>query len=182
MLYLPTPAQFRRLTTEELRAHFLVSDLFVDPNNLNRIWATYSTVGGGRVYRSDDGGANWSDRTTAALPGLPINAVEVDAWNANRVWVAADRGVWQSLDGGASWGDYSNGLPNMYVGDVVLHPHARVLRAATRNRGVWQIPVDGWLAQPLCGVQWTGNLAGAGVVAGGLQRASAEADAPSRQR
>jgi len=142
------------------RTNAVVSDLFVDPNNLNRIWATYSTVGGGRVYRSDDGGANWSDRTTAALPGLPINAVEVDPWNANRVWVAADRGVWQSLDGGASWGDYSNGLPNMYVGDVVLHPHARVLRAATRNRGVWQIPVDGWLAQPLCGVQWTGNLAG----------------------
>jgi 4-deoxy-L-threo-5-hexosulose-uronate ketol-isomerase len=29
MLYLPTPAEFRRLTTEELRAQFLVTDLFV---------------------------------------------------------------------------------------------------------------------------------------------------------
>ena len=29
MLYLPTPAQFRRMTTEELRAHFLVPDLFI---------------------------------------------------------------------------------------------------------------------------------------------------------
>jgi hypothetical protein len=41
----------------------------------------------------------------------------------------------------------------------VFHPHARVLRAGTRNRGVWEIPVDGWMTVPVCGVQWTGRLA-----------------------
>jgi hypothetical protein len=45
------------------------------------------------------------------------------------------------------------------VYDLVFHPHARVLRAGTRNRGTWEIPVDGWLANPICGVQWVGNLA-----------------------
>jgi hypothetical protein len=34
-----------------------------------------------------------------------------------------------------------------------------VLRAATRNRGLWQIPVDGWMTEPVCGVQWNGALA-----------------------
>jgi hypothetical protein len=87
-----------------------------------------------------------------------MNGVEVDNTNPNRVWVAADLGVYQSTDGGASWTDFSNGLPNMYVGDLVFHPHARVLRAGTRNRGVWEIPVDGWMTQPVCGVQWTGSL------------------------
>jgi hypothetical protein len=135
-----------------------ISDLYVDPNNLNRIWLTYSSVGGSRVYRSDNGGSNWTDCTTAALPNLPINAIEVDAWNANRVWVAADLGVYQSTNAGASWTDYSNALPNAYVGDLIFHPHARVLRAGLRNRGVWQIPVDGWLATPICGLQWTGSL------------------------
>ena len=46
----------------------------------------------------------------------------------------------------------------MYVGDLVFHPHARVLRAGTRNRGVWEIPVDGWITQPICGRQWSGTI------------------------
>lgn len=140
------------------RANAVVSDLYVDPSNTNRIWATYSTINGGRVFRSNDGGTAWTD-CSAGLPPLPINAVEVDPANANRVWVAADLGVYQSLNGGTGWADFSNALPNAYVGDLVFHPHARVLRAGTRNRGVWEIPVDGWMTQPVCGVQWTGSLA-----------------------
>ena len=140
------------------RTNAYVSDIHVNAANLNRIWVTYSTIGGGRVYRSDDGGATWTDRS-AGLPALPMNAVEVDPANANRVWVAADVGVHQSLDAGATWTDFANGLPNAFVGDLLFHPHARVLRAGTRNRGIWEIPVDGWMTQPVCGVQWTGTVA-----------------------
>lgn len=139
------------------RAGAFVSDLLVDPTNANRLWATYRTLGGGRVYRSDNNGAAWMDRT-ANLPNLPINTVEVDPWNSNRVWVAADLGVYQSFDAGASWSDFSASLPNAFVGDLMFHPHARVLRAGTRNRGIWELPVDGWMTQPVCGVQWTGTL------------------------
>jgi hypothetical protein len=145
-----------QLTTP--RAGAAVSDLYVHPA-LKRIWATSSRIGGGRVFRSDDGGTTWVDRT-AGLPALPINAVEVDNADGNRVWVAADLGVYQSRDAGATWADYSNALPNCYIGDLVLQPHARVLRAGTRNRGIWEIPVDGWMTQPVCGVQWNGTLAG----------------------
>jgi hypothetical protein len=135
-----------------------ISDLFVDPSNLNRIWATYRTIYGGRVFRSNDGGSTWLDCTTW-LPHLPVNAIEVDNENSNRIWVAMDIGVYESLDGGATWRNFSNGLPNAYVGDLLFHPHARVLRAGTRNRGIWQIPVDGWMAQPFTGVQFNGILA-----------------------
>ena len=145
------------LTTPRTGAY--VSDLFVDPNNLNRLWATYTSMGGGRVYRSDNAGVTWSDQS-AGLPALPINAIDVDSRNANRAWVAADLGVYQTLNGGATWSNFSNGLPNAYVGDVLFHPHALVLRAATRNRGVWEIPVDGWMTQPVCGTQFTGTLQG----------------------
>ena len=141
------------------RTNAFVSDLDVDPNNANRMWATSRTTGGGRVFRSDDGGSSWTDCTPGQTT-LPINAVEVDPSNANRVWIAADLGVYQSTDGGATWTDFSNGLPNMFVSDLLFHPHARVLRVATRNRGIWEIPVDGWMTQPVCGIQWTGSLAG----------------------
>jgi len=129
------------------RAGAYVSDMAVDSNNLHRIWATSRTIGGGRVFRSDDGGSTWLDRT-AGLPGLPINAIAVDPANANRLWVAADLGVYESNDAGATWHNYNNGLPNAYIGDLVFHPQARRLRAGTRNRGVWEVQVD---APPLAG-------------------------------
>lgn len=140
------------------RAGAYVSDLFVDPGNVNRIWATHRTVGGGRVWLSTDSGSTWADRSTG-LPNLPVNAIEMDAGNGNRLWAALDLGVWQTLDGGASWADFSNNLPHAFVGDLVFQPHARLLRAGLRNRGAWEIPVDGAMTQPACGVQWTGNLA-----------------------
>ncbi|WP_411720587.1 WD40/YVTN/BNR-like repeat-containing protein [Mycetocola sp.] len=135
-----------------------ISDLYATPGAGDRLWVTSSAVNGGRVFRSDDSGSTWTDRT-AGLPNLPITAIAVDDTNPNRVWVGADLGVYQSSDGGVTWAAYSNGLPTAYVGDLIFHPHARVLRAGTRNRGVWQIPVDGWQTDPRCGTQWTGALA-----------------------
>ncbi len=140
------------------RAGAWISDLSSEAGGTGRIWATSTRVGGGRVFRSDNGGTNWTDMT-AGLPALPINAIAVDDANRNRIWAAADLGVWQSTNGGANWADFSNSLPNAYVGDLLFHPHTRVLRAGLRNRGVWEIPVDGWMTQPICGVQWNGSLA-----------------------
>ena len=45
-----------------------VSDLQVDPNTSSRVWATCSAFGGARVFRSDDGGAHWTDCTGRAFP------------------------------------------------------------------------------------------------------------------
>jgi len=84
--------------------------------------------------------------------------VAVHPSNPARVWVAADLGVWQTLDAGASWASFSLGLPNALVEDLEYHPNARLLRAGTRNRGVWEIAVDGPLAQPIDGTQFTGSL------------------------
>ena len=139
------------------RAGAWISDISCHTSNPNRIWATSTSLGGARVWRSDNGGTTWTD-TSAGLPALPLNSVEVDASNLNRIWVAADLGVFQSLDAGATWATYTNGLPNSFVGDLVFHPHARVLRAGMRNRGVWEIPVDGWMTTPVVGTQWTGTI------------------------
>ena len=144
------------LTTPRSNAY--VSDIHVDSLNPNRIWATYLTPGGGRVFRSDNGGTSWFDRT-AGLPSLPVNAIEIDPWNSNRVWVALDLGVFESVNTGATWTDFSASLPNSMIGDLSFHPHARVLRAGTRNRGVWEIPVDGWIDTPICAAPYLGNLA-----------------------
>lgn len=139
------------------RAGAYISEIVVDPNNASRIWVTSTSTGGGRVFLSIDAGAHWADRT-AGLPNLPITSIQVDPSNGNRIWVGADLGVHQSFDAGATWADFSASLPNAFVGDLVFHPWARVLRAGLRNRGIWEIPVDGWLVNPICGLQWNGTL------------------------
>ena len=51
------------------------------------------------------------------------------------------------------------GLPNALVEDLLLHPDARLLRAGTRNRGVWEVNADWPALFPICGTQWSGSLA-----------------------
>jgi Repeat of unknown function (DUF5648) len=137
-----TGSSWRPLTAlRSPREDAYVSDLLVDSSGLT-IWATSRTIGGGRVFVSRDGGSSWTQRDTG-LPPLPINAIEVDPTDRNRLWVAADLGVYQTRDGGAHWAPYGTGLPNAYVGDVLLNPAGRLLRAGTRNRGVWEVAVDG---------------------------------------
>jgi photosystem II stability/assembly factor-like uncharacterized protein len=143
-----------RLTSPREFAY--VSDLLVDPLDARRMWATSSRVGAGRVFRSDDGGTTWTDRS-AGLPALPVNAVEVHPEDPDRVWVAADKGVYESRDGGATWSGMSLGLPNCLVADLLYHRHARVLRAGTRSRGVWECPIER-VEAPICAVEWTGRL------------------------
>ena len=119
-----------------------ISCIAVDPSNTQRIWVTSTQVSGppGRVFRSDDGGAIWVDRT-AGLPAIPINSVVVDPANFKRVWVAADVGVYQTLNLGGAWVSFGIGLPNAMAVDLLLHKQDRMLVCATRNRGAWAIPV-----------------------------------------
>jgi hypothetical protein len=113
-----------------------ISCIAVDPTNPQRFWVTISQIGGALVYRSDNAGSSWVN-CTAGLPAIPMNSVVVDPANFKRVWVAADVGVYQTLDLGSSWGAFSNGLPNAMAADLVFHKQDRMLICATRNRGAW---------------------------------------------
>jgi len=56
--------------------------------------------------------------------------------------VAADVGVYRSVNAGAVWTSFNNKLPNALIKDLAFHPRSRLLRAATQSRGVWEIVVD----------------------------------------
>jgi photosystem II stability/assembly factor-like uncharacterized protein len=121
-----------------------ISCIAVDPSNPQRFWVTLSEIGDGSVYRSDNAGSSWAN-CTPGLPSkarpLPMNAVVVDPADFKRVWVAADVGVYQTLDLGSNWTGFSNGLPNAMAVDLLLHKQDRMLICATRNRGVWVMPI-----------------------------------------
>jgi hypothetical protein len=70
-----------------------------------------------------------------------MNSVVVDPANFQRVWVAADVGVYQTLDQGVNWAPFATGLPNALAADLLLHAQDRKLICGTRNRGAWAISV-----------------------------------------
>lgn len=87
----------------------------------------------------------WQQRSGAApnaLLAVHHNKIIVDETNPARLWVAADVGVWQSVDAGTTWAPMSNNLPDAAVLDLDLHPGPpMVLRAATHGRGAFEIPI-----------------------------------------
>ncbi|HSD81627.1 MAG TPA: hypothetical protein VLB47_13240, partial [Solirubrobacteraceae bacterium] len=119
-----------------------VSDLLVAPDDPRRVWATFEGRPTSAVARSDDGGTVFASATGDLTAGLRIYAIAADPANPPTVWVAADRGVYRSTDRGAHWTVAGAGLPNCQVKDLLFHPRARVLRAATKSRGAWELEVD----------------------------------------
>jgi photosystem II stability/assembly factor-like uncharacterized protein len=91
-------------------------------------------------------GTAWADvsgtGTTTRLPDIPVNALTIDPAHPNSWFIGTDVGVFRTLDAGTTWLPFSNGLPNCAVFDVKLHAQARLLRAATHGRGLWEVPVD----------------------------------------
>ncbi len=120
------------------RAGGYLSDIFSDANDRNRIWVTCTTLGGDHVFLSVDHGRTWQVRG-GGLPDIPVNAIVADPSNPRTVYIGTDHGVYRSRDEGRSWRDYSRDLPNVVVGDLLFHERRRLLRAGTRNRGVWQL-------------------------------------------
>jgi photosystem II stability/assembly factor-like uncharacterized protein len=117
-----------------------ISDIVVLGASQQVIWTSCSAFGGGHVFRSNNGGKAWSNRT-GNLPDIPVNAIVIDPKNTERIFAATDHGVYQSENAGTKWSDFSNGLPNAVVGDMILHERRRVIRAGTRNRGAWEVDI-----------------------------------------
>ncbi len=112
-----------------------VSDLLSDGG----LWATVNDGGSGRVFRSTDDGATWTDRSTGLPTTVALHAIEIDRANPNTLFVGCDVGVYRTTDGGANWTPLVRGLPNVLVKDLLLHPKSRLLRVGTQARGVWEL-------------------------------------------
>lgn len=88
------------------------------------------------VYVSDNYGKSWKN-ISATLPLEPVNVIKEDPENENILYVGTDHGVYVSLDGGASYHAFFNGLPNTPVHDLVVHPREKELVLGTHGRGIY---------------------------------------------
>jgi hypothetical protein len=134
---------------------FPISSIAIDTSDPTGLTA-YVTIMGflvSHVWKTSNGGVSWTD-FTANLPDAPADAVLVDpATNSSpgKVYVGTDVGVFSSPTAAANWtevGPAPNSgnpgfLPNVAV--TALHMtydgSAKLLRASTYGRGLWQFPV-----------------------------------------
>ena len=124
----------------------LISDIAVD-------WADatgssiYVCLGGSGDARHvwHYNGTAWQSRSgssATSLRDVEHNAIVVDPANPTHVYVGADIGVWLSTNSGGAWVPLERGLPDAPVLDLQLHAGARLLRASTYGRGVYEYRLD----------------------------------------
>ena len=126
----------------------VVGRVAIDPNNSNIAYATFGGFGvtaGQHVWKTLNlaGGATTWVPAGTGLPDVPTNAFVIDPRNSSNLYAGTDIGVYSSIDGGNSWQPYGTGLPRVAVFDLDIQSTARVLRAATHGRGMWEIAIDG---------------------------------------
>ncbi len=89
-------------------------DVFItaNPTNANDVY-----VGGINVWRSTDGGSNWSIKSHwSGTCGSTVNTVHADQHccefhpTSDDVYIGNDGGIYKSIDNGSNWTDLSNGL------------------------------------------------------------------------
>ena len=108
----------------------------------------YATLNGYRnddfasyVYMSDDFGQTWKNIANN-LPASSVNVIVEDNVNENVLYVGTDNGLYVSLNKGTSWDDFSNGIPNVAVHDLVIQKKAKDLVVGTHGRSVYKINLD----------------------------------------
>lgn len=93
------------------------------------------------VYRTTDYGAHWDALVTAADPkGVRgwANIVIEDAVSDHLLFLGTERGLWVSIDTGATWAPYEGSrFPAVSVRDLAVQPDRHALVIATHGRGIW---------------------------------------------
>lgn len=98
-------------------------------------------------------GAAWHNAGPAtATLNIPCHAIAVDPVVPHNVYLGSDVGVWKGVRGAGftwTWTPYSDGLPEAAILDLKIHEKARLLRASTHGRGVWEILLDETIGSPV---------------------------------
>jgi photosystem II stability/assembly factor-like uncharacterized protein len=127
-------------------------DITARPDNVDRVIVVMSGFGISHVWHgavvSTGASAVWTNISgtgAGTLPDIPVNALAIDpipSSNTNTYYIATDVAVYRTLNGGTTWTQFSQGLPNCAVFDLRLHNPTRLLRAGTHGRGLWERKLD----------------------------------------
>ena len=87
------------------------------------------------IYRTHDGGKNWS-MITAGLPDFgPVDTVREDPVRKGLVFAGTENSVWVSFDDGDHWQSLQLNLPHTSMRDLWIHENDLIV--ATHGRSFW---------------------------------------------
>ncbi len=116
-------------------------ELLVDPTDAQTVYLAGAQFGMPHVRRSTDAGATWTN-LTGNLPDIPTQVIELDQrYPQARIYIGTDQGVWVSRNDGQTWSQYTTGLPNAPVIDLILEPSRGRMVIATQGRAIWFAPM-----------------------------------------
>jgi photosystem II stability/assembly factor-like uncharacterized protein len=132
-------------------SNYDVLTLAINPANPQILYAGvinfYSTTTIGRVYKTIDGGANWSE-SSAGIAGQDVRALFIDKMDPTGDTVYAGTGgdganpggVYVTTNGGATWNSISIGLPADSATSLAMparSPGAPARILVGTNAGIW---------------------------------------------
>ncbi|MBB5206588.1 WD40/YVTN/BNR-like repeat-containing protein [Chiayiivirga flava] len=129
-------------------SHYNVLALAMDPNDSDVLYAggyrdSYD-FSGGRVFKSIDAGASWSE-VSVGVAGADVRALVVDPSDSDTVYAgvgggspADPSGVYRSTDGGLTWNSFSIGLPVDAATALTVDPHDATRLLAGTPGGLWE--------------------------------------------
>ena len=138
------------VTTTDLAGVPLPADLYIScvaVETGGAAWVTFSSIlltedtgefSNDHVYRLPAGGMTWQNKSTGLAQANPINAIVVDPTDDSVVFCGGDSSVFRWNAGGATWELWDQGLPNAPIFQLTIQNSARLVRAATYGRGVWE--------------------------------------------
>ncbi len=120
-----------------------ITAIHPDPSAENRVYVamTNSATLGGAIWRTENFGTTWEDRSFGKLPA--VSDVVRDATGA--LYAATSKGVYRSASEGLVWSPFNEGLPTKSVSKLVVDGGSLV--AGTRGRGLFEVP-----ARPLVAI------------------------------
>lgn len=116
-----------------------VYSLAVDPGNAARLYAGTRDNG---VYRSTNGGQDWTQVGMGLPAGAAVHALVIDPDDAAVIFAGTAEGLFESIDGGEHWHALHTGLPRGSPGvNALVLTASRTLLAGT-DQGVYRLDLS----------------------------------------
>ncbi len=122
-----------------------ISGIETHPLQDSTAFALFSFAGAPKILSTSDLGQSWQDisgfgptgASSAGFPDVAVYSLLVMPFDVDRIWAGTEIGIFESLDGGASWALHQGGFPATAVYEMLIVDDEVVV--ATHGRGVWTV-------------------------------------------